>query len=74
MEDYRINVSDIEELQNIGNRDALDAIFVKAKSAIVNGEATILFRKFGDAHSEVFNVITTLEDLENYQKEVYKYL
>ena len=74
MQNYIINVVQIEELQTTNDVDELSRIFGKAKSTIVNGEQVLLVRKFPDGHSEKFDQLTTLEDLEMYQKRIYKYL
>jgi hypothetical protein len=73
MNPYVINVTEVEELQNTSNVDELERIFQKAKSTIVNGELVILARKQKE-RLEKFNEISTLEDLEEYQKTVLKYL
>ena len=74
MQNYIINVVQIEELQTTNDVDELSRIFGKAKSTIVNGEQVLLVRKFPDGHSEKFDQLTTLEDLEMYQKRIFKYL
>lgn len=74
MEDYTINVTEIEELQTLKDNDALDNIFTRAKSAIVNGAQVQLIRKGFGSSQEPFDSITTLEDLEKYRKGVLKYL
>ncbi|HEU0063414.1 MAG TPA: hypothetical protein VFQ58_00220 [Flavisolibacter sp.] len=74
MQNYIINVVQIEELQTTNDVDELYRIFGKAKSTIVNGEQVLLVRKFPDGHSEKFDQLTTLEDLEMYQKRIFKYL
>ena len=74
MNDYVINVTQIEELQTIRNTDELEIIFGRAKSAVVNGAKVILVRKEASGKSNKFDEIDTLEDLEKYQKGVFKYL
>jgi hypothetical protein len=73
MQEYRINVTKIEELQMVKNTRALDRIFKDAKETIVSGEAVWLMRK---QHGvlEKFDELTTTEDLEGYKKSVYKYI
>ena len=73
MQEYWIDVTKIEELQTVQDVDALDNLFAKAKSTIVNGESVVLFRTTGGVKSE-FDWLTTLDDLEAYRKAVYKYL
>ena len=73
MTDYVINVSKIEELQILNDINELENIFSKAKSAIVNGEKAILARKTRSG-TEKFDELSTLEDLRQYKKQVFKYL
>ena len=74
MRDYTINVTQIEELQTISNTDELEKIFHRAKSAIVNGAKTILVRKEASGRVNKFDEMDTLEELEKYRKQVFKYL
>ena len=74
MQEYIINVAEVEEWQTIKNIDALDTLFARAKSTIVNGESVILVRRFSDGRTERFDTLTTLEELASYQGTVYKYL
>ncbi len=74
MEEYVISVGKIEELQVIKDTVALDIIFQRAKIAIVGGLAAILVRENKDGSSYKFESFTTVEDLENYKRQVYKYL
>lgn len=73
MKEYVIDVSKIEELQNLNDTMALDKIFERAQSTIVNGESVKLVRK-SSGLVEPFDEMTTLEELETYRKQVYKYL
>lgn len=73
MEEYIIPVNKIEELQMLNDKDALDAIFTKAKITIVNGENVTLVRE-SSGQSYRFDEISNLDDLENYKKNVYKYV
>ena len=74
MEDYTINVTQIEEFQTISNTDALDVIFARAKSAVVNGAKVLLVRKDAKGTATKFDEMDTLEALEDYRKQVFKYL
>jgi hypothetical protein len=74
MKDYRVDVGKIEELQMINDIRELDVIFQKAKSAVVCGAHALLSRTSSDGNLTVFDTITTLEDLEAYKSNVYKYL
>lgn len=74
MQEYKINVAEIEELQTIKNTQALDRIFKDAKETIVNGEAVWLTRKQANGLLEKFDELSSLDDLKAYKKSVYKYL
>jgi len=74
MQDYTINVTQIEELQTINNSDELEKIFARAKSAIVNGAKVILVRKETSGKVNKFDEMDTLEDLEKYRERVFRYL
>ena len=74
MNDYTINVTQIEELQTINNTDELETIFARAKSAIVNGASVLLVRKDASGKTAKFDEMDTLETLEDYKKGVFKYL
>ena len=74
MNDYTINVTQIEELQTINNTDELEIIFARAKSAIVNGAKVILVRKSASGKADKFDEMDTLDILEDYKKGVFKYL
>ncbi len=74
MQDFKINVTEIEELQTIGDIKALDQVFSKAKRTIVGGSSVLLGRKDASKKWDQFDELTTEEDLEEYKKGVYKYL
>ena len=74
MQDFTIDVTRVEELQMINDVQELDIIFQKAKSTLVNGAVVHLARKNKLGKSLAFEHITTLPDLSEYQKSVYKYL
>jgi hypothetical protein len=74
MQEYEINVSNIEELQMINNVAELEQIFSRAKSVIVQGETVSLVRQNADGTTYKFEEITTEADLENYKQAVLKYL
>ncbi len=74
MQEYIIEASHIEELQTISNRDELDKVFERAKQTIVNGESVILVRKQLNGKQEKYDELTTLDELSDYRKRVYKYL
>jgi hypothetical protein len=74
MEDYTINVVQVEEYQTLENTNELENIFTKARSAIVNGAKVILVRKGSSGKAERFDEMDTLEDLEQYKAGVFKYI
>jgi len=74
MAEYIIYVGQREEYQMLNDRQALDAIFRKAQSAVVGGEVVALVRKTSSGQEYRFEEISTLEDLNEYKKNVYKYM
>jgi hypothetical protein len=72
--EYVIDVSKIEELQTLNDKEELEKIFFKAQSTIVNGENVILVRKNRSGSPQKFDELSTLEDLDRYKKSVFKYL
>ena len=74
MREFVIDVSRIEELQTLNDKDELEKIFVKAQSAIVNGEVVMLVRKDKQGIPQKFDELSTLEELDRYKKTVFKYL
>jgi hypothetical protein len=74
MTEYLIEVTKIEELQTLNDKDELEKIFDRAKSTIVNGERVLMIRKDRTGASEKFDEFSTLEDLDNYKRRVFKYL
>ena len=74
MTDYIINVSKIEDYQTLNNTDELEKIFARAKTAIVNGAKVILSRKESSGQMNKFDEMDTLEALEIYKEQVFKYI
>lgn len=74
MREYVIDVSRIEDLQTLNDKNELEKIFSRAQSTIVNGETVMLVRKDRSGTSQKFDELSTLEDLERYRKSVFKYL
>lgn len=74
MNDFIVNVGQIEEWQTINNVDALENVFTRAKSAIVNGAKVILARKEASGKLNNFDEMDSLEELEKYRQQVFKYL
>ncbi|TCZ74097.1 hypothetical protein [Flaviaesturariibacter aridisoli] len=74
MEEYIIDVTKIEEWQTIRDLDALDRVFQRARSTIVNGERVVLTRSDRSGRRQAFDELTTLDDLELYKTAVFRYL
>lgn len=74
MEDYIINVGQIEEMQTIKDIPGLDRIFNKAKIVIIGGGKVVLVRKQLNGHTEKFDEYSNAGDFEAYKANVYKYL
>ncbi len=74
MNDYTINVGQVEELQTIKNEEDLETIFARAKSAIVNGAKVVLVRKDAQGKAAKFDEMDTLDQLGNYKEQVFKHL
>ncbi len=74
MNEFEINVTEVEELQMTNSIADLEQIFSKAKSIIVQGETVALVRKNTDGSTYKFDELTTEADLDNYKQTVFKYL
>lgn len=74
MFEFIINVAEIEELQTIENKDALDIIFTKAERTVIGGGIVTLARKTANGRISKFDELSTEADLAQYKKNVYKYL
>lgn len=74
MQDFTIKVNEIEELQTLNNTGELEKIFARAKSAVVNGANVVLVRKEASGKMNRFDEMDTLEALEKYKTQVFKYL
>ena len=74
MQDFKINVGEIEELQTIRDTESLNRIFDKAQRTIVGGALVILERTNANGSSDKFDEISTEQDLKQYKTGVYKYL
>ncbi|MCY7422107.1 MAG: hypothetical protein LH478_10255 [Chitinophagaceae bacterium] len=72
--EYLIDVSKIEELQMISDTKELQKIFSLSKSTIVQGGVVVLARISKSGTVERFDEISTEPDLEQYKKNVFKYL
>lgn len=74
MKDFSINVTEIEELQMTRNIHELDKIFSRARSIVIGGGIIALMRKPASGKAYRFDEIGTEQALEDYKKQVYKYL
>ena len=74
MEDYIINVKNIEEMQMINDVKGLDSIFQRAKVILVGGGTVAVVRHQRDGQVDRIEEFTNLDDLATYQKRVYKYI
>ena len=74
MEDYIIKVGKVEEWQTIKDIASLDELFQRAKRTLVGGGTVALVREQPNGETYRFEEFTNLEDLEEYKKNVYKYL
>jgi hypothetical protein len=74
MKDYIIEVNNIEDLQTLNEVQELEKIFEKAQSTIVNGEKVLLVRKTAASSAEKFDELSTLEQLQQYRKSVFRYI
>ena len=74
MEDLVIAVNNIEEWQTLNDTNSLGRVFRKAQSVLVGGGKVVLERVQPSGQRDRFEEFTTLEDLEAYKKNVYKYL
>ncbi|HEV2482630.1 MAG TPA: hypothetical protein VGS79_23355 [Puia sp.] len=74
MEDYIIKVGKVEEWQTIKDIASLDELFQRAKRTLVGGGIVALVRELRNGEAYRFEEFTNLDDLEEYKKNVYKYL
>lgn len=74
MEDYTINVGEIEQLQMIKDVAALEEILQRAKVTIVRGGNVVLVRKDVTGNENRFDTFSNLDEMTAYRKNVLKYL
>ena len=74
MQEYIIDVTQIEEWQTIRDLDALERVFQRARSTIVNGERVVLVRSDRSGRRQPFDEMSTLDDLDRYKTSVFRYL
>jgi len=74
MEDLVITVNNIEEWQTLNDTNNLGRVFRKAQSVLVGGGKVVLERVQPSGEHYKFDEFTSLEDLEVYKKNVYRYI
>ena len=74
MQEYTINVGEVEELQMIKDTDKLEQMFARAKRTVVQGGSVILLRKNPDGSTHRFDELTTETDLAKYKETIFKFL
>ena len=74
MEDLVITVNNIEEWQTLNDTNNLGRVFRRAQSVLVGGGKVVLERVQPSGEHYKFDELTSLEDLETYKKNVYKYV
>jgi hypothetical protein len=74
MEDYIISVGKVEEWQMTSDVAALDLVFDRAKRVLVGGGVVALVREQRSGEMYRVEELSTLEDLEEYRKGVYRWL
>jgi len=74
MEDLVITVNKIEEWQTLNDTNNLGRVFRKAQSVLVGGGKVVLERVQPSGEHYKFEEFTSLEDLDAYKKNVYKYV
>ena len=74
MEDYIINVGKVEEWQMLKDLAALDELFQRARRVLVGGGTVALEREQRSGETYRFEEFTSLEEFDQYKKNVYKYL
>jgi hypothetical protein len=72
MEDYIISVGKVEEWQMTNDVVALDVVFERAKRVLVGGGIVALVREQRSGEIYRFEEFSTLEDLEEYKRRVYR--
>lgn len=74
MEDYIINVGQLEELQMINDIAGLDSIFQRARVMLVGGGIVAVVRHQRSGGTDRIEEFSTLEELAAYKDRIYKYL
>ena len=74
MNEFTIDVSEVEGLQMTSSLMELEQMFTRAHSTVVQGGSVVLVRKNGDGVTYKFEEITTEADLGAFKEKVFKYL
>jgi hypothetical protein len=74
MEDFIINVGEVEEWQMIKDMSSLDDLFIRGKRVLVGGGTVVLVRVQRNGETYRFEAFTNLDEFEVYRRNVYKYL
>lgn len=72
--EFTIDVQEIEHLQTIGDTDALESIFEKARRIVIGGGVVNLVRRSPGGEVSKFDELANESDLSAYQQQVFKYL
>lgn len=72
--EYTINVQEIEHLQTIGDTDALEQIFDRARRTIIGGGLIILVRVSPGGEQSRFDELSNEADLADYRQRILRYL
>lgn len=73
-QEYTINVQEVEELQTIGDRDALELLFDRARRTVIGGGIVVLVRRSPGGEEARFDELSTEADLDQYRQQVFRYL
>ncbi len=74
MQEYIIQLHEVEKLQMIKDVDELNRIFARAKSTIVQGERVVMLRTDASGNTNQVDEFTTEVELQQYRETVLKYL
>lgn len=72
--EYTINVQEVEQLQTIGDTEALEQIFDRARRTVIGGGVVVLVRISPGGEVSRFDELTNESDLSEYRSRVFRYL
>ncbi|OLY94064.1 hypothetical protein SAMN05444008_110127 [Cnuella takakiae] len=72
--EYTIDVQQVEHLQTIGDTDALEQMFERARRTVIGGGVVLLVRVSPSGEVSRFDELGNESDLEAYRTRVFKYL